>query len=171
MGSSRATRATMPELVSLAWPIAAAMLGETALGLSDTKLVGALGASALGGVGIATILLFLGYAIIFGLMRGVKVRTAYAVGEGRPADAVRYAEAGALLGAAGGVVVWVVSRDVHPCCTRSASSLRWCPTRGTSWRRARGAPSAPARRRRSSTTFKASATRGRPWRSACSATS
>src|SRR4051794_33831999 len=64
-------RATMRELVTLAWPITAAMLGETALGLCDTKLVGALGAAALGGVGMASILLFLGYALIFGLMRGV----------------------------------------------------------------------------------------------------
>jgi multidrug resistance protein, MATE family len=107
-------RATMRELVTLAWPIAAAMLGEVALGLCDTKLVGALGAAALGGVGMAGMLLFLGYAMIFGLMRGVKVRTAYAVGEGRPGDAVRYAQAGALLGAAAGVAIWGVSRDVTP---------------------------------------------------------
>ena len=53
-------RATMRELVTLAWPITAAMFGETALGLCDTKLVGALGAAALGGVGMAGILLFLG---------------------------------------------------------------------------------------------------------------
>jgi MATE family multidrug resistance protein len=104
----------MTELIALAWPITAAMFGETALGLCDTKLVGALGASALGGVGMATMLLFLSYAMIFGLMRGVKVRAAYAVGEGRPADAVRYAEAGALLGAATGVVIWVLTRDVTP---------------------------------------------------------
>jgi MATE family multidrug resistance protein len=88
------------------------MLGETALGLCDTKLVGALGAEALGGVGMATILLWLGQAMIFGLMRGVKVRTAYAVGEGRPGDATRYAEAGALLGAAAGLALFVASRDV-----------------------------------------------------------
>jgi len=107
-------RATMRELTTLAWPITAAMFGETALGLCDAKLVGALGAAALGGVGMAGILLFLGYAMIFGLMRGVKVRTAYAVGEGRPGDAVRYAHAGALLGAAAGAGIWAVSRDVTP---------------------------------------------------------
>lgn len=107
-------RATMRELVALAWPITAAMLGETALGLCDTKLVGSLGAAALGGVGMAGTLLFLGYSLVFGLMRGVKVRTAYAVGEGRPGDAVRYAQAGALLGAAVGVAIWLASRDVTP---------------------------------------------------------
>jgi MATE family multidrug resistance protein len=90
------------------------MLGETALGLCDTKLVGSLGAAALGGVGMAGTLLFTGYAMTFGLMRGVKVRTAYAVGEGRPGDAVRYAQAGALLGAAAGVVLWAITRDITP---------------------------------------------------------
>ncbi|MFT3764990.1 MAG: MATE family efflux transporter [Minicystis sp.] len=102
----------MSELVELAWPIAAGMLGETALGLCDTKLVGALGATALAGVGVASTLLFLGYSLIFGLMRGVKVRTAYAVGQGRAQDAVRYAEAGALLGALAGVLLFAAARDL-----------------------------------------------------------
>ena len=113
--AGQAGRATMAELIALAWPIAAGMLGETALGLCDTKLVGALGAAALGRRGdgggrcssSAT-------RMVFGLMRGVKVRTAYAVGEGRPADAVRYGQAGALLGAAVGVAIWALSRDVTP---------------------------------------------------------
>ena len=104
----------MAELVALAWPIAAGMLGETALGLCDTKLVGSLGAAAIGGVGMAGMLLFVGYAMIFGLMRGVKVRTAYAVGEGRSGEAVRYAEAGAMLGAATGLLIWALTRDVTP---------------------------------------------------------
>lgn len=105
-------RGTMRELAVLAWPITVAMLGETALGLSDTWLVGALGPAALGGVGVATILLFLGYALIFGMMRGVKVRAAYAVGQGRPHDAVRYAEAGTVIGAVAGLALFAVSRDV-----------------------------------------------------------
>ena len=100
------------EIVALAWPIAAAMLGETGMALVDTKLVGALGPAALGGVGIATVLMYLGYSVVFGLMRGVKVRTAYAAGQDRPADGVRYAQAGALLGVAAGAVVWVLARDV-----------------------------------------------------------
>jgi len=104
----------MAELVTLAWPIAAGMLGETALGLVDTKLVGGLGAAALGGVGTAWTLLFLGYAAVFGLMRAVKVRAAYAVGRGRPADAVRYAEAGVVIGALAGVALWAATRDLGP---------------------------------------------------------
>ena len=93
---------TFRELFALAWPIAAAMLGEVAMGLVDTKLVGALGAAALAGVGMATVLMYLSYSIVFGLMRGVKVRTAYAIGQEKPADALRYAEGGDARSARGG---------------------------------------------------------------------
>ncbi|MDB4936494.1 MAG: Multi antimicrobial extrusion protein [Labilithrix sp.] len=100
------------ELVQLAWPIAAAMLGETAIGLVDTKLVGGLGPGALGGVGIATTLMFLGYSVVFGIMRGVKVRTAHAIGEGRPLDGYVYARSGVLMGALIGVAIMLACRDV-----------------------------------------------------------
>jgi MATE family multidrug resistance protein len=103
---------TTRELFQLAWPIAAGMLGETALGLVDTKLVGGLGAAPLGGVGMANVLLFLGYSIVFGLMRGVKVRAAYATGEGRHGDALRYAHAGLVCGAAAGVLIAIVAQDL-----------------------------------------------------------
>jgi MATE family multidrug resistance protein len=93
------------------------MLGETAMGLVDTRLVGALGAHALAGVGVGTVLMYLGYALVFGLMRGVKVRTAYAAGEGRPRDGVAYALAGVGLGAGLGVVVWALARDATPAVT------------------------------------------------------
>jgi MATE family multidrug resistance protein len=99
------------EVASLAWPIAVAMLGETVMGLVDTRLVGALGPAAIGGVGVATVLMYLCYSVVFGLMRGVKVRSAWAHGEGRAHDALRYAEAGALVGVAAGVAVCLVCRD------------------------------------------------------------
>jgi MATE family multidrug resistance protein len=102
----------MRELIDLAWPIAAGMLGETALGLVDTKLVGGLGPAALGGVGMASVLLFLGYSMVFGLMRGVKVRTAHAVGAGRGGEAIRYAHAGIVFGFVAGVVLCIAGRDV-----------------------------------------------------------
>lgn len=100
------------ELFQLAWPIAAAMLGETAIGLVDTKLVSGLGPGALGGVGIAMTLMFLGYAVVFGIMRGVKVHTAHAVGEGRPLDAFVYARSGVLMGAVLGIAIMFACRDV-----------------------------------------------------------
>jgi MATE family multidrug resistance protein len=108
----------MRELVNLAWPIAAGMLGETALGLVDTKLVGGLGPAALGGVGMATVLLYLGYSMVFGLMRGVKVRAANAVGAGRGGDAIRYAHAGIVFGVAAGVVLFFAAHDL-------TAVLRW----------------------------------------------
>ncbi|MBX3190754.1 MAG: MATE family efflux transporter [Labilithrix sp.] len=88
------------------------MLGETAIGLVDTKLVGGLGSAALGGVGIATTLMFLGYAIVFGLMRGVKTLTSHAIGEGRLLDGYVYARSGVVMGAALGVVIMIACRDV-----------------------------------------------------------
>jgi len=103
---------TARELFNLAWPIATAMLGETALGLVDTKLVGGLGASALGGVGMATTLLFFCYSMVLGLMRGVKVRAAYVIGEGRPEDAPRYAYAGVLFGVSAGLIIALLARDL-----------------------------------------------------------
>ena len=105
-------RTPMREVIDLAWPIAAGMLGETALGLVDTKLVGGLGPAALGGVGMASVLLFLGYSMVFGLMRGVKVRTAHAVGAGRGGEAIRYAHAGIVFGFVAGVLLCIAGRDV-----------------------------------------------------------
>lgn len=102
---------TRREVVSLAWPIAAAMLGDTAMGLVDTRLVAPLGAAALGGVGVAITLMYLNYAIVFGLMRGVKVRAAHALGEGNAHHGVRYAEAGVAMGLALGALVWLFARD------------------------------------------------------------
>jgi MATE family multidrug resistance protein len=102
------------ELFQLAWPIATAMLGETAIGLVDTKLVGGLCAGALGGVGMATTLMFLCYSLAFGAMRGVKVRAAHAIGEGRPGHAFVYARAGLVMGTAFGVVVLFGCGDVGP---------------------------------------------------------
>jgi MATE family multidrug resistance protein len=87
------------------------MLGETAMGLVDTRLVGALGPAALGGVGVATMLWYLCFAGVVGLMRGVKVRSAWSVGEGYPEDARRYAEVGVVLGASAGVLVWLLAHD------------------------------------------------------------
>lgn len=99
------------EVSALAWPIAVAMLGETAMGLVDTRLVGALGPASIGGVGVATVLMYLCYAVVMGLMRGVKVRVAWAAGEGRPGDALRFAQVGVMVGALSGVVVWALARD------------------------------------------------------------
>jgi MATE family multidrug resistance protein len=117
----------MRELFALAWPIAAAMLGETAMGLVDTKLVGGLGAAALGGTGLATTLMFLGYSLVFGVMRGVKVRASHAIGEGNPHHAFAYARAGLALGTAFGLVVLVLCRNVEPLLLRLGADAEVVP--------------------------------------------
>jgi MATE family multidrug resistance protein len=90
------------------------MLGESALGLVDTRLVGRLGAAALAGVGTATVLFFLVASISIGLMRGVKVRASYAIGEERPQDAVRYAQAGVIAGLLFGIMMFALTRNPEP---------------------------------------------------------
>jgi MATE family multidrug resistance protein len=107
-------RDTAHELFALAWPIAAAMAGETLMGLVDTKLVGGLGPAALGGVGVAMMVVFLGYMVVFGLMRGVKVCVAHAVGRGEGHVGVRYAQAGILLGLVAGLLFAAGMRDLAP---------------------------------------------------------
>lgn len=105
-------RKTMREVLTLAWPIAAAMAGETLMGLVDTKLVSGLGPAALGGVAVAMMIVFLLYTLVFGLMRGMKVCVAHAVGEGRKHWSIRYAQAGLALGLGAGVVFALVTRDL-----------------------------------------------------------
>jgi MATE family, multidrug efflux pump len=109
---------TMRELMTLAWPIATAMGGETVMGLVDTKLVGGLGPAALGGVGVAMTIAFVGYMTVFGLMRGVKVCVSHAVGGGKSYLGVRYAQAGIALGLVAGALFWACTRDAAPL-------LRW----------------------------------------------
>ena len=106
---------TMRELVALAWPIATAMGGETLMGIVDTKLVGGLGPEALGGVGVAMTFAWLGYMVIFGIMRGIKICVAHAIGEGHGSRSVRYAQAGVGLGLVAGTILWLCTRDVAPC--------------------------------------------------------
>ena len=63
VGRRSNSASTMRELIALAWPIMTAMAGETLMGLVDTKLVGGLGPAALGGVGVAMTVVFLGYMV------------------------------------------------------------------------------------------------------------
>src|SRR5262245_42673613 len=95
------------EIVGLAWPILAAMLGDIAMGLVDAKLVAGLGPAALGGVGLGIMILFLANSIMYGVVRGVKVCTAHAIGEGRAHHASLYAKAGVAIGILAGVVLWI----------------------------------------------------------------
>lgn len=102
------------DVFGLAWPIATTMLGETAMRIVDTKLASGLGAAALAGVGLATVLMFACYRFSHGLMRGVNVRVAHAIGEGRPENGFAYARAGLVLSGAFGFIVLLSCRDVTP---------------------------------------------------------
>ncbi len=99
------------EIMDLAWPICAAMLGETVIGIVDTFLVAGLGKAAIGGVGLAIIFMFLSYSFVYGLMRAVKIRTSHAVGEGRRDLSFSFLLSGVLLGLAAGVGVFIFGRD------------------------------------------------------------
>jgi MATE family multidrug resistance protein len=111
-GAATPSARTMRALLALAFPIATAMAGETVMGLVDTKLVGGLGPEALGGVGVAMTIVFFGYLTIFGLMRGVKVCVAHAVGAGQAHRTVRYAQAAIALALATGIAFWACTRDL-----------------------------------------------------------
>ncbi|MFI5302760.1 MAG: MATE family efflux transporter, partial [Polyangiales bacterium] len=99
------------EVSALAWPIAVALLGDTAMGLVDTKLVASLGAAAIGGVGVATTVMYVGVAFALGILRGVKVRASHAHGEGKTHHASSYALAGMILGATLGALIFAITRD------------------------------------------------------------
>ena len=96
----------------LASPIAIAMLGDTLLGLVDTRLVASLGPEALGGVGIGVILMWLFYMMVLGFMRGVKTCVAFAAGKGNQADAIRYAYIGMGFAFILAGILWGLSRDL-----------------------------------------------------------
>ena len=57
-------------------------------------------------------LIALGFTLVFGIMRGVKVRTAHAIGEGRLLDGYVYARSGMILGFVLGIAILIACRDV-----------------------------------------------------------
>lgn len=83
------------------------------MGLVDTRLVAPLGATVLGGVGVAVTVMYLNYSVVFGLMRGVKVCSAHALGRDEAHHGVRFAEVGVALGLALGALIWLVARDAR----------------------------------------------------------
>lgn len=82
------------QIARLAWPICCAMLGETLIGLVNTKLVATLGADALAGVGIGNAVIYICMVTVMGLMRGIKICTAHAVGAAQAHTSKRYAQLG-----------------------------------------------------------------------------
>ncbi len=85
-GRPRPIRAELAELLKLSWPVVISRLGIMAMGLSDAIVVGRYSATQLGyhALGWAPTSVVVTMAI--GLLSGVQVMTARAIGEGRRRD-------------------------------------------------------------------------------------
>ena len=70
-------------VLRLAWPVVVSMLSYTATSLVDVLVVGSLGTIPLAAVGLAVTGMYLVRAMGFGLLSGVRIATAQAVGAGR----------------------------------------------------------------------------------------
>ncbi len=104
------------QILSLALPIIAGMTSQNILNLVDTAMVGALGPTALAGVGMASFLNFMAVAMIIGLSSAVQATAARRVGEGRLDEAGVPLNGGLLLSLAFGIpaalALWFLSEDL-----------------------------------------------------------
>jgi len=90
-------------ILHLALPIIGGMLSQNVLNLVDTGMVGALGNTALAGVGLGSFLNFLLTAFILGLSAGVQAIASRRVGEGRDDETAVPLNGGLLLAVLVGV--------------------------------------------------------------------
>jgi multidrug resistance protein, MATE family len=96
---------SLREIADVAWPIVVSMLSYTAMGVTDTLLVGWVGKMELAAVGIGTTAIYLVNSFLLGTLHGVKVVTAQATGGNKPDKAVVAAWQGALLAVPAGLLV------------------------------------------------------------------
>src|SRR5215472_16148620 len=101
-GSSRASAGSNPvsELratVALAGPLAAANLAQTAMGFTNTVIVGSLGSTALAAAGLGASLFFAIAMVCSGILTAVAPLAAHALGAGEERKAGRVAAAGFVL--------------------------------------------------------------------------
>ena len=76
----RVWRAEIVETIKLAWPIALTQLGQIAMMTTDLALIGRLGDTALASVGLAHMILFLGFVVGMGVVSAVAALAAQAFG-------------------------------------------------------------------------------------------
>jgi MATE family multidrug resistance protein len=100
------------ELFRLAWPIAVSSLSYTAMTLTDTLLIGHLGAAPLAGIGLGGIAAITLLCFSFGLLRGAKTLVAQAVGAGRREEIGPYLGAALVVGASVGLLTVLVGQVV-----------------------------------------------------------
>src|SRR5262245_59408985 len=107
----------LPSLVRLAWPVALSRLGIMGMGLADVIVVGQLAARELPhqALGWAPTGVFLVSGI--GLLTGVQVLGARAIGEGEPAKAGEAWRRGMVIGLVAGAVAiavtWLLGADIY----------------------------------------------------------
>jgi multidrug resistance protein, MATE family len=77
-------RAEIGETVKLAWPMALTQLGQIAMMTTDLALIGRLGDRAVAAVGLAHLILFLGFVFGMGLVSAVATLAAQAYGARKP---------------------------------------------------------------------------------------
>lgn len=76
----------LAETVRVSAPIALALLSEMAMGLTDTVMLGGIGGAALASGGLGANIFFTCLIILQGVLSGVSVLTANAIGAGRTGD-------------------------------------------------------------------------------------
>jgi MATE family multidrug resistance protein len=69
-------------IVKITWPVVITQLSYTAMGVIDTIMVGQLGVTALGAVGLAAMVTWTVFSFFWGLLSGVNTLVAQAVGAG-----------------------------------------------------------------------------------------
>ncbi len=77
-------RTEIAETVKLAWPMALTQLGQIAMMTTDLALIGRLGDAAVAAVGLAHLILFLGFVFGMGLVSAVATLAAQAYGAREP---------------------------------------------------------------------------------------
>ena len=77
-------RTEIAETVKLAWPMALTQLGQIAMMTTDLALIGRLGDAAVAAVGLAHLILFLGFVFGMGLVSAVATLAAQAYGARKP---------------------------------------------------------------------------------------
>ena len=105
-------RATLNELLRLAWPVVGARLGIMTMGLSDSIVVGRYSARELGYHALGWAPTSIIVTMVIGLLAGAQVMAARATGEGRPYEAGavlrRALSYGAVIGVASTVFLAIV---------------------------------------------------------------
>jgi MATE family multidrug resistance protein len=83
-GESFVWRAEIADTIKLAWPMALTQLGQIAMMTTDLALIGRLGDAAVASVGLAHLILFLGFVFGMGLVSAVATLAAQAYGAREP---------------------------------------------------------------------------------------